>query len=329
MIRWLLAGFGAAGRCHAAAIPRTPNAKLVGIVDRQRSRHPDDNVQTFTCIDRALEVTRPDAMIIATPHDTHREIALTALEADVAVLCEKPVGRNSDDARAIAGMANRRGVPAGVILNQRACLHPRWVHKLVHTGNHRWRLVNIWGNLGRLSGWHKDVDRSGGGLLRTVGIHYLDLLCWWFGQPVRISGVVDNAPTDDMFQLLLQFRCGAAATLSLSAVASASAGPVSIGLEAEDARIALTGHGIASVDGVEGYPPVEPMIPEFAFGPGHLTAIAEATLALNNGGELPVPVDEVLPLLALVDTLYEAAQRNESITLGHKDINEIWAGACE
>src|SRR5438094_10116347 len=61
-------------------------------------------------------VTRPDidlvAVTVRVPH--HRELVSAALAAGKAVYCEWPLGRDLDDARAIAALAAERGVRAVV-----------------------------------------------------------------------------------------------------------------------------------------------------------------------------------------------------------------------
>jgi len=52
-----------------------------------------------------------DAVVIATPQGMHREIALAAAAAGKPILCEKPLGANVEDARAIVATAEEAGIP--------------------------------------------------------------------------------------------------------------------------------------------------------------------------------------------------------------------------
>ena len=52
-----------------------------------------------------------EAIVIATPQETHREIALAAFDLGKPVFCEKPLGASLDDSRAMVDAAEASGVP--------------------------------------------------------------------------------------------------------------------------------------------------------------------------------------------------------------------------
>lgn len=307
MIQWLLVGFGRAGRCHAAAIDRTADARLAGIVDSRGHADTPQGTPVFGSLREALEVCRPDGVIVATPHESHLQIATEAVEAGLAVLCEKPVGRSGREAALLRDRASVHRVPVGVVLNQRACVHPRWIKDSLAEGALSCRAVRIWGALARLDGWNADPGVSGGGVLRTVGIHYLDLLRWWFGEPRWLVGSLAGDPVDDVADLLIGFQGGIRASLTLSAVAKHSAGPVNILIEGDTARISLRGHEIAGCEGLAAPPAVEPDVSGLFYGPGHLAVVQAATASLASGEPFATPLDEVLPLLNLIDEVYARA----------------------
>lgn len=58
-----------------------------------------------------------DAIVIASPQSTHREIALAAIAAGKPVLCEKPLGASLDDATAMAEAARHANTVAMVGFN--------------------------------------------------------------------------------------------------------------------------------------------------------------------------------------------------------------------
>jgi predicted dehydrogenase len=151
-LRWLLVGYGRVGRCHATAISLIPQAELCGIVGRE-SVQERPSVPSFESFTNALSELRPDAAIIATPHHTHAELAMSALQAGVAVLCEKPAGCSASEAETLVAEASRRELPLGVVLNQRANPHCRWLKQHIADGSLACLNVNIYGALGRMSGW--------------------------------------------------------------------------------------------------------------------------------------------------------------------------------
>ncbi len=305
MIRWLVAGYGRVGACHVAAIRQSANAELAGVVTLEDTIAID--APRFYGLHEAIEVTQPDAVVIATPHDKHRELAVEAIEAGVSVLCEKPVGRNAAEAADIVAAAKTHGVWAGVVLNQRACSHPRWIRSLLDAGRFSCRTVGIQGALPALRGWNVEPQRSGGGILRTVGIHYLDLLCWWFGEPESVAAALTGEPVDDVARILARFPGGVEANVDLTAIGERGLGPVSIVLRSNSGYIRLSGHEVTDCAGVPAPPPPEPVPDALAYGPGHLSIIQESTDRLLDGRGFPMPLDEHLPLLSLLDTIYARA----------------------
>ena len=307
MIRWLVVGAGAVGRAHAAAIGRVDGATLAGFVSVDPVADP--GVPLFAALPDALRVLRPDAVVIATPHDTHHALGSQALEAGVPTLFEKPVGLATGEARALAQLARRRGIPAGAVLNQRACRHPAWITGLVGEGRLRPTSVSFCGTLARLGGWHADPRRAGGGVLRTIGIHYVDLLRCWLGEATAAGALLAGEPGEDRVVAALRFAGGALGGLQLSATAPRSLGPVRGVIEAEGARLELAGHVLVRAEGVPEPPPPEPADAALTYGPGHLAVIREASAALAAGRGFPVTLDDALPTLELVDRLYVAADR--------------------
>lgn len=307
MIRWLLVGAGAVGRVHRVAIERTASAALAGIVDPDPAARGSQ--AAYASLDEALARANADAAVIATPTDTHVALATRCLHAGLAVLVEKPAGRSSAEARAILEASARYGRPAGIVLNQRACRHNLWIRDLIGSGALRVRSITIRGVLPALHGWVNDTGRSGGALLRTVGIHYLDLLYWWVGAPLAVSAQLDPPHADRVVALVAEYPGDVRADLRLTAMGGPGMGPVEIVIQGDGARIELRGHHVIAFDGVPPPPDGEPVDPALPYGPGHLGVIREATAALEAGRELPVPIEVVLETLAVIDRAYAEADQ--------------------
>ena len=60
-----------------------------------------------------------DLIDIASPNDTHAEIAIAAAKAGKMVLCEKPLGRNAAEAQQMVEAVEKAGVPNMVWYNYR------------------------------------------------------------------------------------------------------------------------------------------------------------------------------------------------------------------
>src|SRR6516164_7622464 len=68
---------------------------------------------------KLVESPEIDLIDIASPNDTHAEIAIAAAKAGKMVLCEKPLGRNAAEGSAMADAVEAANVPNSVWYNYR------------------------------------------------------------------------------------------------------------------------------------------------------------------------------------------------------------------
>ena len=130
-----------------------------------------------------------DAVLIALPHHLHHTVALECIEAGKHVLLEKPMANSEAECVELIDAAQRRSVVLMVAYCMR--FHPL-ITRLKEALDAR-----IAGNLFQLSIWtEQHTERSpnswmcraetlGGGQLFSHGCHYIDLLLWYLGQPLR------------------------------------------------------------------------------------------------------------------------------------------------
>ena len=189
---------------------------------------------------RAL-VERPDIDVvdIATPNDTHREIALAAFAAGKMVVCEKPLAMNAAEARAMAAAAERSGKPTMVFFNYRRIPAVTLARQFVDEGrlgrifHYRAKYLQDWTispNLaqGGNTLWRLDADAAGSGVTGDLLAHSIDLALWLAGPIASVSamtetfikqrprqdepGVVAPVRIDDACAFLARFANGALGT---------------------------------------------------------------------------------------------------------------------
>ena len=166
-----------------------------------------------------------DAVIVATPDDTHKAITLAALDAGLHVLCEKPLALNAADAAQMLERAEARQRTHLVLYTWRwqpvfaylkSLLDDGFVGRPLraqfsfangeaHRPDYQWRLDGARGN----------------GVLGDLGSHMIDLALWLVGDIASVSAhaptMIDRAgfggpmPTavNDTAHLTLGFRNGA------------------------------------------------------------------------------------------------------------------------
>ena len=115
---------GWASTAHIPALRALPNYEITALsAQSAESAHAAGEAFGVTQVfsDHEQLVTRPDVDLVAVtvkvPH--HRELVSAALAAGKAVYCEWPLGRNVDDARAMAALAAEKGVRTIVGLQAR------------------------------------------------------------------------------------------------------------------------------------------------------------------------------------------------------------------
>lgn len=137
-----------------------------------------------------------DAVIIATPHYSHEEIAVRAFRNGLHVLSDKPSGVYSRQARLMEEAADAAGTTFAMIFNQRTQPVYQILREIVTSGRYgslkrvNW-IVTDWYRPNRYyasSAWHSTWANDGGGVLLNQCPHNLDLLQWICGMPARVQG---------------------------------------------------------------------------------------------------------------------------------------------
>ncbi len=144
-------------------------------------------------------VTQPDidlvAVTVKVPH--HRELVSAALAAGKAVYCEWPLGRDLDDARAMAALAAQQGVRTVVGLQARQAPAIEYVQQLLSDGYVGEVLsttmvgLSVLGDvLGQPNAYMLD-KKNGANVLTVAAGHSLDILNYILGEFADLSAVSD------------------------------------------------------------------------------------------------------------------------------------------
>lgn len=127
-----------------------------------------------------------DGLVIATPSALHAAQSLEALDAGVAVFCQKPLGRTAQEVRAVVNAARRADRLLGVDLSYRRTEGMMRIRELVRAGAlgriHAAELV-FHNAYGPDKPWFYDPALSGGGCVMDLGIHLVDLALWVMDFP--------------------------------------------------------------------------------------------------------------------------------------------------
>jgi UDP-N-acetyl-2-amino-2-deoxyglucuronate dehydrogenase len=196
-MRFAVIGAGVIGALHAETIANLPGAELVAVADIRPeaagSLAAQYGVRPYSDVGEALGRPEIEAVAICTPSGSHAELVQAALSADRHVVVEKPLDVSLEAAGRVAAAerASRRRVT--VISQHRFDAASRIVFEAVRSG----RLGNVTSGSAIVAwwrsqayydsaGWRGTWALDGGGALMNQGIHTLDLLVWFLGEPVEV-----------------------------------------------------------------------------------------------------------------------------------------------
>ncbi|WP_327010506.1 Gfo/Idh/MocA family oxidoreductase [Dactylosporangium sp. NBC_01737] len=256
--RAIVVGTGFGLRVHVPAL-RAAGFQVAALVgqDAERTTRRAQRVGVpagFDSLAAALHATDAEVVTIATPPDTHAELAGLAIAAGRHVICEKPLALSVEQAEAVTKAADAAGVIALVGTEFRWDPTVEAVRDAIAAGRvgrpHTATIVRSYPMLAAADasapGWWFDPAR-GGGWLRANGTHLLDQVQLWLGPIVEVSATLGQAVprpgggADDGYGVLLRTASGAVGVIQECAAAW--------GEPVEVTRVAGTAGTVSIVDG--------------------------------------------------------------------------------
>lgn len=235
-LRFAILGPGMVAQYHHAALQAHADAsvELAAVVHH--------NPKRFSAISEAFGVpcvsevdmladSSIDAVILCTPSGQHADQAVAAAQAGKHVLVEKPLATTLADADRMIAACEAAGVKLGVVFQRRGLPTFQRVHQALAAGD----LGTL--TMGTLqmpyfrpqsyydqAAWRGTWALDGGGVLMNQGIHLIDLLVWYMGDPVEVSasgGALQWAiDVEDTVAATLRFANGSLATLTATTTAA-------------------------------------------------------------------------------------------------------------
>lgn len=221
-----LVGYGTGGRLfHTPYIQASDKCELVGVVARsprsQDAVHEDlPGVAVVGSVSELLEL-KPDVVVVSTPPETRRDIVLEVLNSGTAAVADKPFAPDASGAEELAAAARDNNVLLNVFHNR------RWDTDVVTA-----RGVIDSGRLGTLHGLDLRLDLDepnsvesgpGGGLLRDLGSHVVDQALQLMGPATSVFARLGDedrpeGETNVRFFILIEHASGAQSRISASKV---------------------------------------------------------------------------------------------------------------
>ncbi|VVD30721.1 oxidoreductase [Paraburkholderia dioscoreae] len=323
-----LMGYGFAGATfHAPVIAHCGRASVAAIATSQPERALADypHTKVVADLDALLALEEIDCIVIATPNDTHFELARRTLEAGKHVVVDKPVTLNAADARTLANIALARGKLFMPFHNR------RWDGDFLTV-----RDLLASGELGRVTQYESHFDRfrpevrqrwreeasRGGGLLLDLGPHLVDQALALFGTPQSLLATVrthrDEASAPDYvhiqlgygeFEVVLHASALTALVAPRFTIHGTRGSYMKYGLDTQEDQLKAglrpgdEGFGAGNAAGVlrvlEGNQEVERELPtrngNYA---GFYIAVADA---IQNGVKFPVSAQDAVDVMTIIE----------------------------
>lgn len=155
-----------------------------------------------------------EAVIVATPTDTHHAFSCLAAKHGKHVLCEKPMARDANECREMIDICRVNDVTLGVAYRRRTCPQVIKAKELIAAG----RIGQVVFARTHYSGrWDPKpgewrIDPSIGGALMEMASHRIEVLLNFGGIPTSVSAIVDTLDhtwsVDDTDALIVRFEGG-------------------------------------------------------------------------------------------------------------------------
>lgn len=212
-IRFGIIGMGNMGTSHAKSFlaGKIRGMQITAVADCKAEKlfWSKENLpwaKVFTSAEELIESKEVDAVIICTPHYSHPELVIKALENGLHVISEKPAGVYTRQVREMNEFAEKQDKTFAMMFNQRTNCVYRKIKKIVDSGIYGeirrvnwiitdWYRTQAYYNSG---GWRATWVGEGGGVLLNQSPHQLDLWQWICGMPSRIRAFCHEGKWHDV-----------------------------------------------------------------------------------------------------------------------------------
>ena len=275
-------------------------------------------VATFTDHRQMLEAARPDFVIALGRHRDMAAVAHDLLDRGVPFMMEKPMGVDAEEVRGVAEKAEKTRGFAAVPFIQRYHPFVARARALLAEGrfgplSHLYLRLNrptsarypAWG-----AAWMLDPEATGGGCLRNLGPHCLDLFLLLTGEDAEVTGaqITGRAlgqPVEDYASVLLRSAGGVVGTIEVGNTMPRDGSDINWKVSGRDALLVLDGATLRLVT-----PEREETTTDSPAEPLALTILRDTLACWRRGAPPPSTVHDCLRVVRLIDDAYALSRGN-------------------
>ena len=304
------------------------DVELVGIADSDagivaRRAAEVGNPPTFTDYRAMLDQTRPDFVVALGRHSQMAAIAHDLIEADYPFLMEKPMGISAAEVEAVAAKAEKRNAFIAVPLAQRYGAFAARARELI-AAKVFGPLSHIYVRINRPApprypawdcAWMLDPAQAGGGALRNLGPHGLDMFLHLTGEDARVTGAqlsrrAHDCAVEDYASVMLRSASGILGTVEVGNTFPRDGTDGEWKLAGRDAILTMK-DGIVKLAAKAG----DKVLPGSDMTSPYFAAVRDALDRWQQGKAPAVGVHDCLRAVRLIDEAYrmtdDAGQRTD------------------
>lgn len=342
-VRFGIIGLGNIGKVHVEnfASGKIQGAALTAAVSPSEPRLAlPAGVRHFSTVDALLDSGSIDAVLVATPHPSHREIGENVLSRGLHLLMEKPLAATKKDAEQLLAAPRRPGQQFGLMMNVRT--HPQFqrLKRMIGAGELgelqrvQWTITNWFRPEAYYasSHWRATWRGEGGGVLINQALHNLDIWQWLCGMPSALRafcrfGREHDIEVEDDVVAYLEYKNGATGLFITSTGEAPGvnrleiAGTKGLALLEKDvltvvrnqtdvrtySRSTDNAFGMPGTD-VETYPNNEP-------NPSHAGVTNNFVAAIRDGAPLLAPAEEGVHAVELANAMVYSTWEDKRVSL--------------
>ena len=342
MLRVGIIGTGNISRAHIRGYLTFPeDCEIVALCDifpakaEEKKAEFGLSAQVYDSHAAMLAAGQLDLVSVATPPNTHAEIAIDCLNAGVNVLVEKPMAPSLEECDAMMAAEKASGKLLSVIAQNRFRDDMMLVKQAIDSGligpithmqvNSAWwrgrPYYDLW--------WRGTWASEGGGCTLNHAVHHVDLTLWLAGRPQTVTAVLantahDNSEVEDLSIAILQYERGLA---EITASVVDHGEEQFIIVHGEKARVSKPWKVTTSVSQPNGFPmpggdpELEAQLEAIAtnYQPlaheGHPGQIADVIEAVRTGRRPAITGEDGRAAIELITAIYESGNEHRSVNL--------------
>jgi len=298
-----------------------PDVELTAIQDSDagvvaRRAAEVGNPKTFTDYHAMLAALRPDFVLALGRHRQMAAIASDLIDLGYPFLMEKPMGIDAAEVDAVAAKAAARNAFVAVPLAQRYAPFAMRARELIAAGR-LGALSHIYVRINRPGparypawdcAWMLDPAEAGGGCLRNLGPHGLDMFLHLTGEKTQVTGAqlstrAHALAVEDYASVMLRSASGVLGTIEVGN------GFPRDGTDGEwkiagSAAILTMKDGVMKLATADG----DQMLPATTANSLYFTALRDALEHWRRGAPPPISVHDCARAIRLIDQAYECAR---------------------